>query len=107
MKIDFGAMLTQLNNTDPIINENKEPFTLGQACVNALLQPTANLSAMEKIKRARLAERAYDQGEVEVSPEDLALIRQCVGETYAPLLVMKAYRLLGDGDSTVTALKAV
>lgn len=107
MKINFATILTQLNG-EPITNEKQEPFSLGQAAVNALLQPMSNVNPMEKIRRARLAERAFDQGEVEISPEDLTLIRQCIGELYAPLIVMKAYRLLGDdGGDNVMTFKAV
>jgi hypothetical protein len=107
MKVNFATILTGLDGA-PILNENKEPFTLGQAVVNALLQPVQNQSAADKIRRGRLAERAYDEQEIEISPEDVTVIRQCIGELYAPLIVMKAFRLLGGEEAAnVTNLKAV
>jgi hypothetical protein len=107
MKINFGTVLTQLNG-QPIENEAKQPFTLGQAVVNALLQPVQGQSAADKIRKGRIAERAYDEQEIEVSPEDVTLIRQAIGELYAPLIVLKVFRLLGGEEAAnVTNLKAV
>lgn len=109
MKINFRKVLTQFSG-EPITGENNSPFTLGQCTVNALLQPTqTQVSPQDKVRRARIAERAYEaeheqDGECDMSPEDVVLIRDCIGQIYPPLIVMKAFGLL-EGDDKVIQLK--
>lgn len=108
MKIDFSKVLMQLDGKTPLQMSGDDPkeFTLGDCAVGALLAPgTVQQTAVEKIRRARLAEIAYDAGEVDVSVEDVVMMRTCIGETYAALIVLRAFTLLG-GDN-VTALKVV
>jgi hypothetical protein len=101
MKIDFSTVLTQFSG-EPITSEGNAPFTLGMCVVNALLQPQQQQqNPMEKIRRARIAERAYDAGETDVSPEDLVTIREAVGSLYPPLIVYRAYALLGEPGQPV------
>ena len=107
MKVNFAQVLEQLDGT-PITGENNAPFTLSMCAVNALLQPTTQtIPPIEKVRRARVAERVYEAGEIDISPEDIVLIRECIGVWYPPLIVMKAYRLLGDDDGKITVMKVV
>lgn len=104
MKVDFSAALTGFDG-EPLKSENGI-ITLSIIAVNALSVAKQDATPIEKIRRGRLAERAFDAGETEISPEDLTLIRQCIGEMYPPLIVLKAYRLLGDDEGKVVAMKA-
>jgi hypothetical protein len=105
MKIDFSQILTQFSG-EPITGEGGSPFTLGQAVVNALLQPVQNATPMDKIRRARIAEQAFDGREIEVSPEDLVVMRDAVGQLYPPLIVYRAFAFLGEGGPPIS-LKTV
>jgi len=67
-----------------------EPLTFRGAVAGALLsQPSGeNLSGAKKYRRYRLARLVMDaQGEVELTAEDVAEIKQAVGEVYLPLVV--------------------
>ena len=110
MKINFRDVLVQFNGA-PITGENNAPFTLGQCTVNALLQPSQQqITPQDKVRRARIAERAYEaeagegDGACDMSPEDVVLIRDCIGQIYPPLIVMRAFGML-EGDDKVIQLK--
>lgn len=98
MRVDFSAKLTQFSG-EVITNERGDPFTLGMAAVNALLQPQPNQNPMDKIRRARIAERAYDAAEVDVAPEDIVVIREAIGQLFPPLIVYRCFELLGEPQS--------
>lgn len=95
MKIHFDAVLHDLENK-PLTNGEKE-FTLGMALANALLASypdEQNLPGSEKVKRFKLAEKAYAGGEQEVSVEDAALIKTLVAKAYNPLIVGRVYEII-------------
>lgn len=73
-------------------------FTLQRACVKALLSETQESqkeSIESKMERSRLADRIYDaDGDIEVSAEEIALIKKKMNEIYGALVVGQAYRML-------------
>jgi len=94
MKIDFSEVITQYDGA-PVVDQDGKPVTLGQVTVNALSQPKEGMSANDKLRNARLAEQAFDAKLVDLTPEDVTIIRAAIGEMYPPLVVLKAFRLLG------------
>lgn len=109
MRIDFGATLLGLDGKTPLTNggvgeDKDEVATLGGLTVNALLSPIGPIPAEEKIRRARLAELAFDRNEVDLTPEQLTLIREAIGAVFPPLAVMRAFELLGGGHRSLKAV---
>lgn len=71
--------------------------TLKMAIVNSLLAPLQqgqNESGIEKVKKYELAMRVYKGGEVELTVEDIALIKKQIGDVYPPLIVGQTFDLL-------------
>lgn len=95
MKIDFSAPILDLDGK-PIEGD----LTLGSLSVNALLatlmdhgQPE-QLSGTEKVRQAVLAQKIHSEKTIDLQAEDVALLKDRIGRSYAPLAVMQAWQLL-------------
>jgi hypothetical protein len=87
----------------PNAPECQKPLTLGVVVSTALLTPFpdesdprsgATLAPDQKVRRAILALRVQDAGELSLPAEDVALAKQVVGKAYPPLIVYRAWSLL-------------
>lgn len=79
--------------------------TIGSIAVNALLTPyedERNLSGDDKVKRFRLAQSIHDAvGEIEVTVEQVALLKSLIAKAYTPLIVGQAWVMTNAGSSLV------
>ena len=99
MKIDFSAILLNLQDEpllQPVSKEGEKPLpaTLAWVTSEALLRATEEKDGQKKYQLYSLAMRVGNGGEVEVKAEDIALIKQKIGEQFAPLVVGRAFDLL-------------
>ena len=72
----------------------KEPYTLRRGMINALLgvlQGDEKLNGEQKLKLFRLAETVEGNDEVELSAEDLALIKERIGRGMSAALLGSLY----------------
>ena len=109
ISIDFDQKIFELDDTvmRQIVQEldkdcqvrlsDKGEMTLGVACASYLMRDTERLPRSEKIRRTRLARIAQRGGEHEVTPEQLALLRQCI-EPAPALLLEQVLELTGGAD---------
>ena len=97
MKIDFGQELRTING-DPVPegDANSKPATLRFVSVNALLNPASEqIAGEEKVKRFDLAMQIHkSNGSIELTVENVSLVKKLVGEQYTPLIVGQAWRML-------------
>ncbi len=97
MKRNFDQLLTGLGGK-PLLNEDQQPtnLTLGAICVQALLMtfPDEQVTGEEKFRRYQLAERLSTGGEVEVTAEEVALLKNLAGKGYVPLMVGAVWKAL-------------
>ena len=101
MKIDFSAPILDLGGK-PVkhqdgANDVAKDMVLKDVAVPALTMPYKdedNLAADDKVARAVIAQEIYRGGIVDVSVEDVALIKKLIGKAYGPLVVMRAYEIL-------------
>jgi len=100
VKIDFSSQITALSGEAICIEE--KPMTLGHMAIEALCAPLPNeqTSGEQKVRRAKLAERIFgSSAPIDVSVEDVALIKDRIGQGYpSALLVMRAWSLLDPGE---------
>lgn len=91
---NFDTILTNLENVS-LKNEDQE-ITLKTVCINVLSAdfPEERIEAEEKFKRWLLAKKIYSGGEIDVTPEEIALIKKLLGKAYPPLLVGPAWEYL-------------
>lgn len=95
MTIDFSQALTGLKG-EPVKDPSGESVKLALVCYNAvkaLYKDEENLSGEEKYKRAKLAKK-LDESSVELSVEDISLIKKLVGKAYEPEIVAAVWDLL-------------
>ncbi len=89
---------TILVNTErqPLKDAGEKVVTLGVVCTNALLAPDpAEKSLDEKIKKFHLHLRMFEKEEVEVTADEIVLIKKCVNVAYLqPLIVGQVSDLL-------------
>lgn len=114
MKIEFNRGLKKLDGKDlmqPLPNgtETKDPATLKSVTTNALLANFSDeltLPGSEKADRYNLAMRINASlGAIEVSIEELALIKKLIGKGFGPLYVGQAYLMLETSLKEVEELK--
>ena len=103
MKIDFSAILLNLRD-EPLMQPGENgalstaPATLAWIASEALLRATDDKDGQKKYKLYALAMKVGNGGEVDLKAEDVALLKQKIGEQFAPLVVGRAFDLLGEGD---------
>lgn len=91
MKIDFSKPIADLDGK-PV-----EDLTLRVVALNALmamLPDEQRLPGDKKVERFALAMRVNAGGEVDVSAEDAALMKDLIGKVYGALVVGRAYEML-------------
>jgi len=74
-----------------------EPFTLKTACFNVLgatIKGEENLSGKDKMKRFELAMKIKDSGEINLTSEEITLLKELIGKMYGTLIVGRCYEIL-------------
>jgi hypothetical protein len=98
MLIDVSKILVNIAGQpimDTTDNGEAVPATVKMALVNAVLSPEQNEKGIQKIQKYELAKRLYQADkEVEVTAEEVVLMKKRVEELYAPLIVGQLAELL-------------
>ena len=68
--------------------------TVKMAIVNAILSPVEREKGVDKVKKYELAKRVFENDEVDLNEDEIKLIKDCVGENFAPIVVGQIYELL-------------
>ncbi|KKN29313.1 hypothetical protein LCGC14_0845230 [marine sediment metagenome] len=103
MKIDISKLLKGLDGK-PLVNQEEE-LTLGNVMGTALLMVYTDeqIGGDVKYKRHQIAQRLYGQKTIELSIEEIALIKDLIGKAYGPTVVGPAFDMLeGSGKSEST-----
>ena len=99
MVIDVSKNLVQLNGKPMLDNDdtgNVVNATVKMALVNAVLSPEQNEKGTQKIQKYELAKKIYNaEKDVEVTAEEVVLMKKCIESAYAPLIVGQLTELLG------------
>ncbi len=68
--------------------------TVRAAIVNAVLAPVQKETGIEKVRKYELAKRIFENDKVDLDETEIKLIKDCVGENFAPIVVGQIYELL-------------
>lgn len=100
MKRNLNIVLKTLDG-EPLKEDNNgtvRDVLLSRLAVNALLvnyPDEQSLSGEEKVKRFKLAQQINDaDGDVEITAEQVALLKSLIAKGYTPLVVGQAYEIL-------------
>jgi len=94
-KIDVTQKLVGLDG-EPLKDQKQEDLVLRSICENALLgmNPKEQIAGEEKMARYALAMKIHKYDEVDLSAEEITKIKKIVGDSYAPLVVGRAWEIL-------------
>ena len=108
MKTKFNTKLAEFNGkplydgeedkTDGAKRAKRKVMTTGRAAVNALLAAVRGevISGEEKLNRYELAKSIYEAkgSEIEVTAEQIVLIKKCINMVYGPLVYGQCCHML-------------
>ena len=101
MKIDFNQYLKNLQGVPFQANGSPVPFhTFITAALLHAYPEDAQITGEEKFNRFNIAAKVHNQGEVEVSDEDIATMKLYIGKFYGVELVGPAYLALSSGSKS-------
>jgi len=75
--------------------------TVKLAIVNAVLSPVQKENGIEKVRKFDLAQRIYKEDDVELTVEEISLIKERVGEVFPPLVTGQVWNILEGKESGV------
>ena len=93
---NFDAVIKGVDGT-PVKDEKGESVFLRNLAVNALygtFEDERGISGEEKMKRGLLADKIFPGGDVDVTPEEIVMIKKLIGKGFSTLVVTRAYQLL-------------
>ena len=87
MKVQMSAPVLDLKGKEII--EDNEPLTIGDACVNAILNAdvSAETGEKEKMERYRLAQKVEGHVDAELTMEEIVQVKKWVGKIYSVMVV--------------------
>lgn len=102
MQIDFGKPILDIRGRE--LDENGTPWrdggapkmTLGSIAAAALLRDDGKLAGAEKVRRYKLAMQVVEGGVVDLPVERVSEIKTEIGIAFPPLMVGRAYEIIGD-----------
>jgi hypothetical protein len=92
--IDFTTVLVDLAGKPIVIEEG--PMTLGAAAAAALVgqYKDDNPAGQDKVKRWALAMRVHNAKDIELTADDVKLIKDMVAKAYGPLIVGQVWAIV-------------
>jgi len=99
VNIEGGKLMEEIRTKEK--GEDGKPIvklaeiTLNKVCATALMRPPKEPDTPDqKYEKGKLAMRIWPLDEAELSIEELALLKECIGVTYGPLVLVQAWDLL-------------
>lgn len=96
MKISFNEALLDFGGKPMIKEDTGEPLTIKNVCINSLIgtSPKRDIKPEDKFKQAVLAEKIYNNDELDLSVDNIKLLKDLVGMFWSPIVVMQVWRKL-------------
>lgn len=97
MKINFDTVILDLKGNPVPAGEDNKPTTLGDiSCIalQASFPDEQSLEGKEKFNRFKLAVKLSNGGEIDLSSEDVALIKKLIGKAFTNVVVGRAWEIL-------------
>lgn len=96
MLIKVDIVIKNMDGTvlKDVIDGEAVDATIKMAIVNAVLSPVERENGVEKVKKYELAKKVFANDEVDLDEDEIKLIKDRVGEVFAPIVVGQVYDLL-------------
>lgn len=93
MKINFEQKIFSIKGK-PIKGNDGSDLDLETVCGSSLLTAGQNLNGEASFKQYKLAKKISSGGEVEITVEEAAMIKDLVGKNWGPVVVGPVYEIL-------------
>jgi hypothetical protein len=104
MRRDFTQPILNLDGTPGKVGD--EPITLqtlAMSALNTITEEDRTLTGSERAKRFDIMQRIYARPrEVDLTAEQITLLKNLIGKMFAPLAVGRAYELLEQEPKAVS-----
>jgi len=97
MKIEFLTQLMDLDGVTPLlVNDTKEFVTMRKACTVALNAMDQNKppTPQDRYKRGKLAEKITTNDTLDLSVDELKMLKDLIGAVWGPTVVLRAWDIL-------------
>lgn len=95
MKLNLTTKFKSVSSKE-VLKDGKKELTMKMVCCNAmLLADPADKAADSKVKKFNMAVKLADKDIIDVTAEDIVLLKKCINVVYEqPLIVGQALNLL-------------
>ncbi len=83
-----------LANKAPMLTDGDKPLTLGLMCTIALENPRRPLPAKQQIEDVALAERILLDDSIDLTAEEIVLLKSRIEDTNKPVVYVRACAIL-------------
>jgi hypothetical protein len=95
MKVKVNQKLKLHDGVSPIKMEGNQDLTLGSVCINSILTPVQTDTVEQKLEKYDIFKKLRDgKAEVELSVEEIALLKKSIGTVNPPLIVGQAFEMI-------------
>ena len=96
MKVNTNVVLKTFDGQvmKDVLDGESVDATIKQAIVNAILAPVDKENGVEKVRKYELAKRIYGSDEADLNEDEIKLIKDAVGKSFAPIVVGQVFELL-------------
>ncbi len=95
MIVDFSQTLSDFEGKEATWND--KPLTLGIVCANSMNVNNGN-EPDDVLARGKLMLRIYGKDEVDITPEEAAMLRKSLANIWTPIIVAQAHEMLSGND---------
>ena len=107
MKINFDSKILDFNEkplkeniNGKTVDSDLKFYSILALTANSK-DPSKQLGGIEKVKRFTLAQKINCGGEIELTVEEISLIKQLIGEIFIVLVVGRCYELLDPKEKEI------
>jgi hypothetical protein len=106
LKFDFTTVPLDANDTpfmECVDSADKDckitrPWTMGAIVLKALAMPEQGLDPVESVKRGQLALRVYKATDVQLTAEEITLIKKQMAKIYSPIVCARVFVILDPAE---------
>jgi hypothetical protein len=95
MKVKVNETLKGIDGVEVLKNERGKGLTLKDICVNSILSPVEGDDDKKKFEKYEIFKKIRDaKADVELSIEEVALVKKSIGKIQPPLIMGQCFEFL-------------
>jgi len=100
MKVKIETALTGIDGVETLKGDKGRPLTIKDIIVNSVLTPLQDDDEKKKFEKYEIFKKVRDaKSEVELSIEQIALIKKSIGKIQPPLIMGQCFEILENNET--------